>query len=77
MYFDQNRASGSDHLRFVFGTSVVVHPIGTATTYGDIARMMSETTRMRHGNPIAIDVTLGRSQRLAGRQGDGRMTAGS
>ena len=58
MYIDQFAATRSDRLRFVFDGSVVSQTIEHRSTYGDIARMFNETVRMRHGNPIAIDVTV-------------------
>ncbi len=58
MNFDRFAAADSTRMRFVFGSSVVAHEIANRATYGDIARMFDETTRMRHGNPIAIDVKL-------------------
>ena len=57
MYFDQIGAIGRDRLRLLFGGSVVSRDIAGAATYGDVARMFDETLRMRHGNPIAINVT--------------------
>jgi hypothetical protein len=63
MYIDLHRDSSRDQLRFVFGNSVHSRDIDTGVTYGDIARMFNETTRMRHGNPIAVDVTCNGSNR--------------
>ena len=58
MHIDHFAAAESARLRFVFGSSVVQHDIADRATYGDIARMFDENTRMRHGNPIAIDVRI-------------------
>ncbi len=59
MYSDQFAATRSARLRFVFGSSPVPQDAADRATYGDIARTFDETTRMRHGNPIAVDVRYG------------------
>jgi hypothetical protein len=69
MNYGQFGVTDSDRLRFVFDGSVVSHDLAIGATYGDIARMLNQTRRQLHGNPIAIDVTLGycapaRSRRL-------------
>ena len=65
MYIDLHRDSARDQLRFVFGNSVHSRDLEAGVTYGDIARMFNETTRMRHGNPIVVDVTCNNSNRTA------------
>ena len=59
MYFDQ-QTTDQNRLRFVFNGALEQHALAVGTTFGDIARMYNDSSRMRHGNPIAIDVKIGR-----------------
>ncbi len=59
MSLDLHTDAGGHRLRLLFGGSVVSHTVAPGATYGDIARLFNETTRMRHGNPISAAVTLG------------------
>ena len=55
-------------LRFVFHEKVVSFPLAADATFGEIARALGWFARRRYGQPIAIDVTLGRSPaKLRGR----------
>ncbi len=58
MYMEQSITAGRDRLRMLYGESVVSQPLVTDATYGDIARMLNDETRLRHGNPIAINVLM-------------------
>ena len=51
--------SGESCLRFVFNDAVVSLSLAADATFGEIARTLSELSRRRYGNPVAIDVTLG------------------
>jgi len=74
MYFDQHRATDRSHLRLVFNRAVLSSELAHDATYGDVARMFNETTRMRHGNPIAINVTLGPCAAPPPRRSNGAMS---
>jgi hypothetical protein len=62
---------GRSRLRFVFDGAVVSLSLGAHATFGEIARRLSELSRRRYGNPVAIDVTLGRDGAI--RRYDGRI----
>ena len=46
-------------LRFVFAGAVVSFRRAGEVTFGDIAQTLGELASRRHGNPVAIDLTLG------------------
>ena len=46
-------------LRFVFDDAVLSFDIAADATFGEIARALDGVSMLRHGHPIAIDVTLG------------------
>ena len=51
--------SGSDgQLRLVFDDCVVSRRLGADATLGDVAKELRDLGAGRHGNPVAIDVTL-------------------
>jgi hypothetical protein len=45
-------------IRFVFSDAVVSLDLAADATFEDIARKLGELKATRHGNPVAIDVTL-------------------
>jgi hypothetical protein len=61
MNFEQHHQGADARLRFLYGASERSRNIDSGATYGDIARMVNESRRQLHGNPIAIHVTLGQT----------------
>ena len=51
---------GHSHLRFMFGDTVLSFNLASDATFGEIARTLDELSIQRHGDPVAIDVTLER-----------------
>ena len=45
-------------LRVVFGDTVLSYSLAADATFGEVARRLDEPSARRHGNPVAIDVTL-------------------
>ena len=58
MYIEHNMIEGRDRIRLLYGESFVSQPLASEATYGDIARMLNHDMRLRHGNPIAINVLM-------------------
>ena len=50
--------AADSRLRFVFSGSVVTFKQAGGVTLGDIAQRLGERLSRRHGDPVAIDVTL-------------------
>lgn len=48
-------------LRFMYSDAVVSFNLASNVTFGEIARTLDELSDNRHGNPLAIDVTVQRS----------------
>lgn len=59
MNMQQLEIADSGRLRLIFGGSVVSHELAAGATYGDIARLLTQTNRRIPGTPLGIDVTLG------------------
>jgi hypothetical protein len=49
----------TNRLRFVFDDAVVSIRLAADATFADIAQTFGELEPRHHGNPVAIDVTLG------------------
>jgi hypothetical protein len=56
--FQPNSADHRGRLSLLFNGSVVTQPLGARATYGDLAAMLDRDVRLRHGNPIAINVVM-------------------
>jgi hypothetical protein len=54
--------AGDNRLRFVFDDAVVSFRLAADATFEDVALTFDELAPQHHGNPVAIDVTLGSSQ---------------
>lgn len=57
----QHEAARHGSIRVVFADTVLSFGISAGVTFGDIARTLDDVILLRHGHPVAIDVTLGRS----------------
>ncbi len=62
MYPIRTDNAGDNRLRFVFDDAVVSLRLAADATFADIAQTFAELAPRHHGNPVAIDVTLGSHQ---------------
>jgi hypothetical protein len=63
MAYNHTGFVSNDELRIVFDDQVMRFRIGDHTTMGDIARTLRGLAASRHGNAIAIDVTMTQNPR--------------
>jgi hypothetical protein len=64
MHYTHIDYAGDGRVKFVFSDTVVTLSLATDATFEDIARTLGDLKTSRHGNPVAIDVTLAREARV-------------
>lgn len=55
--------AGDSRLRVIFSDTVMSVGLAANATFEDVARRLDEFSNRRHGDPIAIDVTLSPTSR--------------